>query len=79
VRIVQSPRQAQTVRQFLTKHIDTLTGVEQAPSESLGECRQSFGEKPGGGFLRVSRDFAELVPAPTAHDAALLMSGNWIG
>jgi hypothetical protein len=29
MRIVQSPRQAHTVRQFLTKHIDTLTGVEQ--------------------------------------------------
>lgn len=29
LRIVQSPRQVQTVRQFLTKHIDHLTGVEQ--------------------------------------------------
>ncbi|BBZ27512.1 hypothetical protein MMAD_18070 [Mycolicibacterium madagascariense] len=28
LRIVQAPRQAQTVRQFLLKHIDHLTGVE---------------------------------------------------
>lgn len=29
MRIVSAPRAAQTVRQFLTKHIDHLTGVEQ--------------------------------------------------
>lgn len=28
LRIVESPRKSQTVAQFLTKHIDTLTGVE---------------------------------------------------
>lgn len=32
MRIVQAPRQAQTVTQFLTKHIDQLTGVEPGTS-----------------------------------------------
>jgi hypothetical protein len=53
VRIVQSPRHAQTVRQFLTKHIDTSAGVEQGPSECLGERRQSFDEKLGGRVFGV--------------------------
>jgi hypothetical protein len=35
MKIVQSPRQEQTVRQFLAKHIDHLTGVEAGTTKPV--------------------------------------------
>ncbi|UGU31362.1 site-specific integrase [Mycolicibacterium smegmatis] len=84
LRIVQAPRQAQTVAQFLTKHIDHLTGVEAGTvARYRSYVKNDLGALAGIPLTALTRDdiarwvndMSEVASAKTVKNKRDFLSG----